>query len=155
MVDAAHLYFVDFLSKGKRELADQLFDDEAVHQDVIWAPNHPSIGPEGLRHLLEDYKTAFPDFFVEIDQISVCDTNTIFCSYRGIATGLGSYHQHKPTKHSSSFTGINSIKFNHDRSKIIEVKVYREAFAEDRMELAAKEMDGECGFRDLRLKRLM
>ena len=47
------------------------------------------------------------------------------------------------------------IQFNKDRSKIKEIRVYRQPFAEDRMEMGEREGSGEGGFRELRLKRLV
>ena len=66
----AHKYFVDFLSKGNMAVAEEIFDEECEHLDVVWAPTHPSVGPEGMKHYLHDVKTAFPDFFVEINNIA-------------------------------------------------------------------------------------
>lgn len=86
-------------------------------------------------------------------QTSTGDTNSIWVSYEGSATGLGEYHGHKASHHTSNFSGINVLKFNEDRSKIKEVQVYRSAFAEDRAELGEKVPEG--GFRDLRLRRLV
>ena len=74
-------------------------------------------------------------------------------TYEGSATGLGEYHGHKASHHTSPFTGVNIFKFNEDRTKIKEVIVYRSAFAEDRAELGEKVPEG--GFRELRLKRLV
>ena len=76
-------------------------------------------------------------------------------SYRGSATNLGEYHHHRASHHASVFEGINLIKFTEDRSAITEVQVFRSAFAEDKHELAEKDIAGEGGFRELRLKRLV
>lgn len=45
------------------------------------------------------------------------------------ATNLGEYHHHKPTHHASSFEGCNIFKFNHDRSRINEIKGARAGWA--------------------------
>lgn len=66
MADLAHQYFVEFLTKGRCEIADTLFDDEAVHVDKLWDPIHPTVGRKGMRHYLEDLKAAFPDFWCEV-----------------------------------------------------------------------------------------
>jgi hypothetical protein len=155
VADAAHEYYANFLSKGQANLADKLFDDDAVHTDCVWDPSHPTVGPQGLRHYLADLRTAFPDFHITIDRIAIADMNCIMVSYSGEATGLGAYHNHKPSHHTSAFTGINMIQFNKDRSKIKEIRVYRQPFAEDRMEMGEREGSGEGGFRELRLKRLV
>ena len=73
------------------------------------------------------------------------DTNSIWVSYEGCATGLGEYHGHKGTHHASVFSGVNILKFNADRSRIVDVAVYRSAFAEDREELRDRVPEG--GFR--------
>lgn len=41
--------------------------------------------------------------------------------YSGTATGLGEYHEHKPSHQASAFSGINYIQFNAERSKITEI----------------------------------
>lgn len=161
--------------------------------------------------------------------------------YSGTATGLGEYHEHKPSHQASTFSGINYIQFNPERTKITEIlgaaawggcragsrvqdwawgvawepgradagrlagthrgvppcspspvprirgegpgawelgtapspasasrslppttptqslasPVFRSAFVEDRIELSEREMRGEGGFRELRLRRLV
>lgn len=108
-----------------------------------------------MQHYLHDIKAAFPDFTVRIEQIAQQDTNSIWVKYEGSATGLGEYHGHKPSHHNNLFSGVNIIKFTHDRSRIAEVEVYRSAFAEDKTELGERELFNEGGFRELRLKRLV
>jgi hypothetical protein len=149
----AHKYFVDFLTHGNENVASEIFAADCVHVDEIWASAHPTVGVEGMKHYIHDLKQAFPDFWVEIKEIATCDTNQIFVTYEGAATGLGEYHGHRASHHTSSFTGVNILKFNEDRSKIIEAHVYRSAFAEDRQELGEKIPEG--GFRELRLRRLV
>ncbi|KAL6767898.1 hypothetical protein ACKKBF_B37045 [Auxenochlorella protothecoides x Auxenochlorella symbiontica] len=155
MVDHVKKYYNDFLTRGKEALASQLFDDDVVHKDLVWDPAHPTVGVHGMQHYLHDLRTAFPDFTIEIDQIATCDMNSLMVQYSGTATGLGEYHSHKPSHHVSAFSGINLVRFNHDRSKIVEIQVYRSAFAEDRLELGERELHGEGGFRELRLRRLV
>lgn len=153
MVETCHKYFVDFLSKGAIDLAEDLFADDCEHVDNVWDPAHPTVGPAGMRHYLKDLRTAFPDFNIEIQEIATCDTNSVWVLYEGSATGLGEYHGHRASHHTSNFSGINIVKFNADRSKISQVQVYRSPFAEDREELKEKVPEG--GFRELRLKRLV
>ena len=49
------------------------------------------------------------------------DTNSLWVLFEGTATGLGEWHGHRPTHHTSSFSGVNIVKFNADRSKITQV----------------------------------
>ena len=149
----AHKYFTDFLTKGEGNIAEEIFDSECIHVDQVWAATHPTVDVEGMKHYVADLKSAFPDFWVEIKEISTCDTNSIWVWYEGAATGLGDYHGHRASHHSSIFSGINIFKFNADRSKIVEMHVYRSAFAEDKQELVEKVPEG--GFRELRLRRLV
>ena len=44
MVEMAHTYFADFITKGNSELADQLFDENVVHKDIVWDASHPIAG---------------------------------------------------------------------------------------------------------------
>lgn len=122
MVEKAHIYFSDFLTKGNESVAEDILDDSIVHKDMVWDPAHPTVGVQGMKHYVHDLKAAFPDFWVNIEQISTCDTNCIWVKYEGAATGLGEYHGHKATHHTSPFSGINVLKFNADRSKIVEIE---------------------------------
>ncbi|PRW20221.1 ester cyclase [Chlorella sorokiniana] len=155
MVQLAHDYLIEYLTNKRAELAEQLFDEGVVHKDVVWDASHPTVGVEGMRHYLQDLSTAFPDFWVEIDQYATVDTNSIMVTYRGSATNLGEYHHHKATGHASNFEGANCFRFNHDRSRITHIDVYRSAFAEDLDEVGEKRQAQEGGFRELRLKRLV
>lgn len=115
-----HKYFVDFLTHGNENAVPEIFSDDIVHVDEVWAAAHPTVGVEAMKHYIHDLKQSFPDFWVEIREIATCDTNQIWVSYEGAATGLGEYHGHRATHHTSSFSGVNIFKFNEDRSKIIE-----------------------------------
>lgn len=148
-----HLYFSDFLNKGDEGVVPKIFDDTCVHTDVVWDGLHASVGCQGLLHYLHDLKEAFPDFNVNVLEMATCDTNGLWVSYEGTGTGLGTYHGHKGTHHASNFSGVNLFRFNKDRTKIIEVMVYRTAFAEDKEELKDKVSEG--GFRELRIRRLL
>lgn len=153
MVDLCHTYFADFITKGKVELANEILDEDVVHIDIVWDASHPIAGVKGMKTYVSALRHAYPDFWVEIDQIGTCDVNSVFVTYEGSATNLGEYHSHKPSRHTSNFQGCNLIKFNNDRSKITEIKVYRSAFAEDKLELGEKEHEGN--FREIRLRRLI
>jgi hypothetical protein len=182
-VQVASTYFKEFLTRGNGEVASEIFADDVVHTDVIWDPVHPTVGVLGLQHYIHDLKLAFPDFWVLIKEIAVCeepaappsplaapptaapsptspthattagDTNSIWVSYEGSATGLGEYHGHKGSHHANVFSGVNLLRFTADRSRIAEVQVYRSAFAEDKEELRERVPEG--GFRELRLRRLV
>ncbi|KAI8103616.1 hypothetical protein M9435_004951 [Picochlorum sp. BPE23] len=153
MMTMTEKYFIDFVNKGDEAIADEIFDDNAVHMDLVWDPLHPCVGPEGLKHYLHDLKEAFPDFHVDIVDMATCDMNGLWVRYEGFASNLGEYHGHKPSHHTSTFSGVNMFRFTKDRTKITEVMVYRSAFAEDKEELREKVPEG--GFRELRLRRLM
>ena len=153
MIQMCHTYFHDFVNRGDESVVVKIFDEEAVHMDVVWDSMHPSVGVQGLAHYLHDLKEAFPDFHVDVVEMATCDMNSLWVTYEGSCTGLGEYHHHKPTHHTSNFSGVNLFRFNKDRSKIVEVSVYRSAFAEDKEELKEKVPEG--GFRELRLRLLV
>lgn len=103
------------------------------------------------------------------------DVNNIIVLWEGQATNLGEYHSHRPSFHNSTLSGTTIFRFNHDRSKIVEVRcylarcvcgvrpdfhcrhlhvqvvVYRMPFSEDRQELGA---EGEEDMHTLHLARL-
>ena len=44
MVDLAHTYFAEFITKGRAELAEQILDEAVVHKDIVWDASHPIAG---------------------------------------------------------------------------------------------------------------
>lgn len=76
MLKIAHKYFVDFLTKGDESVTSEIFSDDCVHVDKIWDAVHPTVGVEGMRHYLHDLKTTFPDFWIEIGEISTCEASS-------------------------------------------------------------------------------
>lgn len=44
MVDLAHTYFAEFITKGRVELAGQILDEGVVHKDIVWDAAHPITG---------------------------------------------------------------------------------------------------------------
>lgn len=44
MVDLAHTYFAELITKGRLEVADQILDDSVVHKDIVWDAAHPIAG---------------------------------------------------------------------------------------------------------------
>lgn len=133
MVESCHAYFSDLWSHGKLEVADELIDDECVHKNMIWG-EHLTVGPHALQKLVKATRQAYPDFWIKIDQVAVCDTTSVFVQWEGQATNLGSFHEHKPSYHQSTLSGVTLFKFNKDRSKMVEVVVYRQALSEEEHE---------------------
>ena len=58
----------------------------------------------------------------QVERVAPCDMNSVLVMYSGTATGLGQYHGKKPTRHTSAFSGVNLFRFNHERSKIVEIQ---------------------------------
>lgn len=46
----------------------------------------------------------------QIDEIATVNPTAIMVSYHGAGTGLGAYHEHRPSHHASVFEGINVIR---------------------------------------------
>ncbi|KAK9835302.1 hypothetical protein WJX81_000299 [Elliptochloris bilobata] len=135
LVEVANQYFQDIWSKGDLNKADALLADDFVHNDAVWGRQQLVAGPKAFKRFVENVRLAYPDFSVRITEVGVCNTTRLFVHWQGEATNLGSYHDHKPSKHSSSISGINLMSFTEDRSQLKEVLVYRVPLAEDRSEL--------------------
>lgn len=152
MVEKAHAYFHDLWSGGKAELANELFADSCVHKNMVWG-ERLAVGPKAIGNLVRATRTAYPDFFVEVEQVAVCDTTSIFVQWSGKATNLGEFHEHRPSFHNSSLSGVTTFKFNKDRSKIEEIVVWRQALYEEEHELRESGMK-EDDLHTLHLARL-
>lgn len=45
MVDHAKMYFDEFLTKGREDLAGTLFDEGVVHKDLVWVSWYSGASP--------------------------------------------------------------------------------------------------------------
>ena len=77
----------------------------------------------------------------------------VFVRWSGSATNLGRYHGAKASRHASALSGIDLFTFSPDRSKLVEVLVYRTPLAEDKVQLEAFEAESH-GLHELKLHRL-
>lgn len=140
MVDLCHAYFSDIWCKGDVSVADDILDPAFVHNDPVWRSAKLIVGPSAFKKFVEVLRNGYPDLIVEPVEFSTCDTTKVFVSWEGRGTNLGRFHGNAPTRHVSAISGISTFSFNHERSQITEVTVFRTPTAEEKS-YAAQETD--------------
>lgn len=126
-------------SQGNVDAADALLADDAVHIDEIWGGGADDVvaGRAAIKAFVARVRAAYPDFWVEPDEVGQCGPRRLFVRWAGCATNLGSRHGHAASRHASAVSGIDLFTFTPDRSAITEILVYRTPLAEDREEMVA------------------
>eukprot|EP00884_Botryococcus_braunii_P006932 jgi/Botrbrau1/1623/Bobra.0185s0038.1 len=153
MMDAVHVYFSEILSKGNEAAVDKLISPAFVQKDCIWDTSDLVVGTKRFKEYIKQTRKAYPDYFVEVKEVGVCDMNRLFVQWEGVATNLGEYHGHKPSHHASNVSGINLISFNEDRSLITEAIIYRSPMMEDKLQLEEREGE-DHNMHEMHLHRL-
>jgi steroid delta-isomerase-like uncharacterized protein len=97
-------WFQDLWTDGKVETIDQLMAANAVIHGLPTPDGGPMHGTAGFRPLFEQFKGAFPDMAVAIDQVvSQDDLVAVHCHVTGTHSGPG---LGAPTHKRVHFTGI-------------------------------------------------
>ncbi|GLC37360.1 hypothetical protein PLESTB_001595600 [Pleodorina starrii] len=170
MVDTCHVYYSRLWSRGDIAAADALLDPKFVYRDLCspvgWVspatdsalpPTGMVVGPRALKALVEDVRTQYPDFYMEVEELAVSDTHRIFVNWVSHGTQLGpaspadsspaapsasstsgpasTAANAAPSHHNSSIHGVDVITFNHDRSRMLEVNVFRQLSSDERRDV--------------------
>ncbi|CAD7699399.1 unnamed protein product [Ostreobium quekettii] len=149
MVDVCGLYFGELWSRGNLAVADDICDAAFVHTDSIWNPSRLVAGPSAMKAFVRDTRAAYPDLVVRAVEYGTSDADRLFVHWTGSMTNLGRFHGHSATRQNTKVTGVSMMSFTKDRSKLVEVNVFRQPTREEKTEFA----DREGGF-ELHLARL-
>lgn len=165
MVSKTHTFFDAVWSKGHVAEADALLDPSFVHRDLCggWARSYGDgaggatgvvVGPAAFKSLVQEVHRQYPDYWVEVQQVAVSDTNQLFVLWTSHGTQLEAPNDrvHTASYHNQLVSGVDLIRFNADRSRILEVNVFRQLSSEER-----HDVEGRSSHRDpleLKLARL-
>jgi steroid delta-isomerase-like uncharacterized protein len=101
--DVSRRLIEEVFNQGKLELLDELAAQDSVGHDA--AMPEPTTGPEGMKRLIGNYRTAFPDIrFTIEDQVAEGDRVATRWTARG--THEGDLWGISPTGRQSTVTGI-------------------------------------------------
>jgi len=133
--------------------ADALLSDDFVHVDEIWSGAEVVAGLSNFKKFVARTREAYPDLNISVEDSGSAGPHRVFVRWSGSATNLGRYHGAKASRHASALSGIDLFTFSPDRSKLVEVLVYRTPLAEDKVQLEAFEAENH-GLHELKLHRL-
>jgi steroid delta-isomerase-like uncharacterized protein len=110
-------WFEEVWNKGRADAIPEMFDKDGVAHGLADDPAHPLRGPEGFLPFHAQFREAFPDIEVVVeDQIAEGDLVATRCSVRGKHAGdsLGFAATHSPVE----FTGVSITRIKD--GKIVE-----------------------------------
>ena len=110
-------WFEEVWNKGRSEAIEEMFAENGIAHGLSDDPNTPLRGPAGFRVLHEQFRGAFPDIEVDVeDIIAEGDRVAARCSVRGRHSGdhLGVAASHAPV----AYTGIAIVRIKD--GKIVE-----------------------------------
>lgn len=123
-------WFEEVWNKGRADAIPEMFASDGIAHGLSDDPNHPFRGPDGFVPFHRQFREAFPNIEVVVeDQIAEGDMVATRCSVRGKHTGdsLGFTATHSPVE----FTGMTITRIR--AGKIVEawnnfdfMKMYRQ-----------------------------
>lgn len=132
MVHLCHIYFSELWTRGDVSVANDILDPAFVHNDPVWRGSKLVVGPSAFKKFVKMMREGYPDLVVRPVEFSTSETTKVFVRWEGSCTNLGRIHGSEPSRHASSISGITTFSFNHERSRITEVVVYRSPTAEEK-----------------------
>ncbi|KAG2495354.1 hypothetical protein HYH03_006623 [Edaphochlamys debaryana] len=169
MADLARTFYSALWSKGDFSQADILLDSGFVHRDLCSAstwglapaaareardrsrsgastPTGMAVGPRAFKALLEEHRSMYPDYWVEVEDLAASDTHRLFVSWVGhgtqmeAATGDSSAAGGgaSASLHNNTVRGVDIVTFTLDRSKIQEINVFRQLTTDERHDVEQK-----------------
>lgn len=100
-------YFAQELMKGNLDVVNEVFAPDFVDHDP--APDQGE-GAEGLRDFWVSFRTAFPDFKIQVETMVVED-DKVAIAYTVSGTNDGQFEEHPPTGKRMSVRGLQIARF--------------------------------------------
>ncbi|KAG2431692.1 hypothetical protein HYH02_013269 [Chlamydomonas schloesseri] len=105
MVTHCHSYYDAVWSRGELSHCDQLLEPTFVHRDMCspaaWAGGSAAslhgatetatgitVGPRAFKALVTELRTMYPDYFIRVEEVAVCDTHKVYVSWVSCGTQL-------------------------------------------------------------------
>ena len=107
--------------KGKLDVIDEVFAYEYVRHDLRSTQALP--GPEGMKRITADFRSAFPDLRFEVE-IVIAEDEFVAARWTASGTHLGAWGAVEPTGRSATFSGVNIFRF--ENGKVAEIWNHRD-----------------------------
>jgi hypothetical protein len=108
--------FDEVWNKGRTDAIGEMFDKEGIAHGLSDDPANPLRGPKGFLPIRAQFRTAFPDIIVVVeDQIAEGDKVATRCTVRGKHAGdsLGFAATQAPVE----FTGMTILRIKDDKDR--------------------------------------
>lgn len=103
---AAVLIMEELYSKGNMDIIDDIVSDEYIYR----APGLEVKGSRGLKDFVTDYRNAFPDLNVQIDDI-IAEGDKVVTRFNMSGTNSGDFDGMAPTNKKVTATGVLISKY--------------------------------------------
>ena len=102
-------------NQGDFRVIDEVVDNNYVNHDT---QAQGTVGPSGMKNLIQTYRSAFPDLNFEVKDI-LADGNKVIVRWESTGTQLGPLPQIPATGRQVNVTGIGIMHFDQS-GKVIE-----------------------------------
>ena len=110
----ARRIFVELGNRGNMAVIRELVGSEFVNHQL---DGHEVRGPEGMRRVVGEFRTAFPDVHVTVDD-QIAEADIVVTRWTAAGTHRGPLGEVAPTGKRVKFSGISMMRF--DNARLIE-----------------------------------
>ena len=110
----ARRIFVELGNRGNMAVIRELVGSEFVNHQL---DGHEVRGPEGMRRVVGEFRTAFPDVHVTVDD-QIAEADIVVTRWTAAGTHRGPLGEVAPTGKQVKFSGISMMRF--DNARLIE-----------------------------------
>ena len=114
-------FYEQVWGKGNVEVCDVVFAKDYVRHDL--RPSQAPPGPEGMKRIAADFRSAFPDLRFDVD-IVIAEDEFVAARWTASGTHLGAWGAVEPTGRRASFSGVNIYRF--ENGKVAELWNHRD-----------------------------
>ena len=114
-------FYEEAWANGVLDVIDEVFAVDYVRHDLRPAQTLP--GPEGMKRITADFRSAFPDLRFEVE-IVIAEDELVAARWTASGTHLGAWGTVEPTARSATFSGVNIFRF--ENGKVAEIWNHRD-----------------------------
>ena len=114
-------FYKEAWANGELEVIDEVFANDYVRHDLRSTQALP--GPEGMKRITADFRSAFPDLRFEVE-IVIAEDEFVAARWTASGTHRGAWGAVGPTGRSATFSGVNIFRF--ENGKVAELWNHRD-----------------------------
>jgi steroid delta-isomerase-like uncharacterized protein len=114
-------FYEEAWANGALDVIDEVFAHDYVRHDL--RPTKALPGPEGMKRITADFRSAFPDLGFEVE-IVIAEDEFVAARWTASGTHLGAWGTLEPTGRSATFSGVNIFRF--EDGKVAEIWNHRD-----------------------------